>query len=191
MLPYGFIYITTNLVNGKRYIGQCSYSKRKWKTYLGSGSVLKKAIAKYGREFFSREIICDAFTKADLSWLEIHFISDLDAVKDEMFYNIAEGGYVTRGFTGKIHSEEYKHQQAEYGRLRPATDKMRSNMSMIGKKHGGFWNTDTHFKAVQNTGLANKGKHWYTDGQRAYCLHDDDPLIVKLMLSKGRKTPNH
>lgn len=37
MEPYGFIYMTTNLVNQRRYIGKKSYDKRGvWRTYLGS-----------------------------------------------------------------------------------------------------------------------------------------------------------
>ena len=47
--PYGFIYITTNMVNGKRYIGQKKFCDG-WKTYLGSGKLLKEAIKKYGKE---------------------------------------------------------------------------------------------------------------------------------------------
>ena len=55
---YGFIYITTNHINGKKYIGQKKYDKSgKWKKYLGSGLALKNAITKYGVENFSKEII--------------------------------------------------------------------------------------------------------------------------------------
>ena len=44
---YGFIYITTNLINGKRYIGQKKYDKEgTWKNYLGSGTYLKRALEK-------------------------------------------------------------------------------------------------------------------------------------------------
>ena len=49
---YGFIYITTNNLDGKKYIGQKSYSMPNWKRYLGSGIYLKRAIKKYGRENF-------------------------------------------------------------------------------------------------------------------------------------------
>jgi hypothetical protein len=45
---YEFIYITTNAINDKKYVGMCSSVKR-FKGYLGSGILLKQAIAKYGR----------------------------------------------------------------------------------------------------------------------------------------------
>ena len=64
---YGFVYITTNHINGKKYIGQKRYDKaNKWKSYLGSGIHLKRAINKYGSENFSKEIIEDCKTKERL-----------------------------------------------------------------------------------------------------------------------------
>ena len=61
---YGFVYITTNHINGKQYIGQKKYDKSgKWKKYLGSGIVLKRDIEKYGESNFSKEIIEECETK--------------------------------------------------------------------------------------------------------------------------------
>lgn len=52
-----YIYITTNKVNGKRYIGRCS-NESSWNSgYLGSGKWLKLSIEKYGKENFDREIL--------------------------------------------------------------------------------------------------------------------------------------
>ena len=47
------IYKTTNLVNGKIYIGQDSNNNP---NYLGSGKLLKYAISKYGIENFKLSI---------------------------------------------------------------------------------------------------------------------------------------
>ena len=45
---YGFIYKTTNLVNGKMYIGKRHFDEHeKWKEYIGGGTILKRAIAKF------------------------------------------------------------------------------------------------------------------------------------------------
>ena len=41
---YGFVYITTNKINGKKYIGMCKSSHEK--NYLGSGKILREAIEK-------------------------------------------------------------------------------------------------------------------------------------------------
>ena len=39
--PYGFIYITTNMKNGMKYLGQRKFNQG-WQSYLGSGMRLKK-----------------------------------------------------------------------------------------------------------------------------------------------------
>lgn len=97
--PYGFIYITTNLVNGKRYIGQRKFSNG-WRNYVGSGTHLKEAIGKYGREKFSRVIVSIAYSKSELDDMEIDLIKFLNAESSRDFYNIAEGGCV-KGRAGK------------------------------------------------------------------------------------------
>lgn len=90
---YGFIYETTNNTNNKKYIGQRKYYKG-WETYLGSGSALKIAIERDGKENFSRVILEEAETKEELNELEILYIKKFDAVKSKDFYNFAEGGDV-------------------------------------------------------------------------------------------------
>lgn len=88
---YGYIYITTNLVNGKRYIGQ-KIINRNWKNYLGSGLLLQKAIKKYGKENFSKVIIDFAHSKEELDKKEIQYIELFDAVNNNDYYNLQNGG---------------------------------------------------------------------------------------------------
>ena len=55
---FGFIYETTNLLNNKKYIGKCIFSRKNdWKSYLGSGIYLKRAIKKLVRENIRRKIL--------------------------------------------------------------------------------------------------------------------------------------
>lgn len=118
---YGFIYITTNLVNGKRYLGMCSYHKRNWRQYLGSGTYLKMAVKKYGANKFSREIISRHRTNETLSKAEIKAIAKLNCVKSTEWYNVAPGGYITNGFKGRKHTKERNEAIAAKlrGRKRP------------------------------------------------------------------------
>lgn len=89
---YGFIYITTNLVNGKRYIGQKKFDNYNWKRYLGSGTILLRAIDKYGVENFTRNTIDIAYDKDELNELEAMYIEQYNATDDVNFYNIVPGG---------------------------------------------------------------------------------------------------
>lgn len=106
MKSYGFVYISTNRVNGKRYIGQTHYDAKAPPTYYGSGKAIKMAIKKYGVNSFERVTIFEAFSKEHLNWAERHFICEYNAVASDEFYNIAPGGRASLGFTGKQHSKE-------------------------------------------------------------------------------------
>lgn len=129
---YGFIYITTNTKNGKRYLGMCGYHRSNYTTYLGSGKALKRALRKYGKENFTRIIIAEAETKKELSEKEIELIKIYNCVEYENWYNINSGGYATRGFSGKKHSEETKiKMRNNYKRI--LTEKGRSNISKAAK----------------------------------------------------------
>lgn len=88
---FKFIYITTNLTNGKKYIGQ-HIAKTLNDNYLGSGKALKHAINKYGLENFKREIIHFADSQEELNELEKFYISKYDACSNPDFYNIHIGG---------------------------------------------------------------------------------------------------
>ena len=68
---YGFVYLITNLINKRQYIGRKYFwQKRKprggkrrvtsesdWRTYYGSCPELKEDIKEYGKDNFSREIL--------------------------------------------------------------------------------------------------------------------------------------
>ena len=88
-----FIYKTTNLINGKIYVGQ-HISNNKF--YLGSGTILRNAIKKYGQVNFKREIIEICTTKELLDEREIFWISELNSTDRKIGYNIRTGG----GFNG-------------------------------------------------------------------------------------------
>lgn len=85
------IYLTVNLVNNKKYLGQHKISKEH-DYYLGSGKILQKAIKKYGRENFIKITLETCKTKEEANTLEKQYIKDCDAVNSDEFYNLANGG---------------------------------------------------------------------------------------------------
>ena len=89
---YGYIYLTTNLVNGKKYVGRHK-SEVLDESYKGSGKILWRAIEKYGWDNFKTEIIRTCETAEELNQAEIEEIKSREAVTSEEYYNITAGGY--------------------------------------------------------------------------------------------------
>ena len=85
-----YIYLTTNKINNKKYIGQHKGSPTD--DYLGSGTTILKAIAKYGKENFTKEILCYCKTREEADQKEKEYIQLYNAVESKEFYNNAEGG---------------------------------------------------------------------------------------------------
>ena len=98
---FGYIYETTNLVNGKTYIGkkQGEFDK----TYYGSGMILKQALNKYGKENFEVVVLSTYNSEDDLNNAEVMFIETRNPT-----YNIAKGG--TGGDTLARADEQYKQE---------------------------------------------------------------------------------
>lgn len=88
-----YIYKITNLINGKFYIGQRSTNILPEKDkYFGSGTMLKLAIKKYGKENFSKEIIELCCNVLELNKREKFYIKEFSALDRSIAYNIAPGG---------------------------------------------------------------------------------------------------
>lgn len=86
---YGFVYETINLLNGKKYIGKCVFSRKNdWRKYLGSGTYFKRAVKKYGKENFKRDILFLAKTPEELEECEELFLEAMDAVNSSDYYNL-------------------------------------------------------------------------------------------------------
>lgn len=88
---YGYIYLTTNLINDKKYIGQ-HRSPVFDEKYKGSGKHFCRAIKKYGWDNFVCEIIetCDSID--ELNQREEYWIAYYNAVESSEYYNISRGG---------------------------------------------------------------------------------------------------
>lgn len=98
-----YIYLTTNHVNGMKYIGK--HHGELDNSYLGSGKLLKLAIKKHGKSNFSKDILFVSESEEENCEKEKYFIAKYDAVNSPEFYNIHEGGKGGDTFSG-ISEEE-------------------------------------------------------------------------------------
>ena len=147
--PYGFVYITTCLVNGKRYLGQRVFAKG-WKTYIGSGVAFTQAVKRYGKENFTREIVHVCYSQEELNKAEYDLSVCLNVVESDDFYNLVFGGGTNAGWNpspetrekigaanrgensgwyGKKHTEEQKRKIGAARKGMKFPDEWRKNIS--------------------------------------------------------------
>lgn len=87
---YHYFYKTTNLLSGRYYYGIHSTSKLE-DGYLGSGTLLKRAINKYGRDNFKIEILEFFNSREELEKKEKEVVN-LDEIRKAECMNLKVGG---------------------------------------------------------------------------------------------------
>lgn len=118
----GIIYLYTNNINGKVYIGQ-TINEVKRKNEHKRASILRtpyfhKAIQKYGWNNFSYDVIYRYSSnntddvKEKLNFWEVFYIKEYDSTNPDKGYNLAEGGGGVAGFT-YTKTEEHKKKISE------------------------------------------------------------------------------
>jgi len=123
------IYLTTNNIKGKVYVGKYCGNNEK---YLGSGKYIKRAIKKYGKENFSRIILEDNITDHDyLCEREIYWIDFYDATDPLIGYNLGRGGRA--GNYGHRHTDETIKRMSDVQKDRHPSEETRKNMSISAK----------------------------------------------------------
>lgn len=98
------VYKTTNLINGKVYVGKSKFNK---KNYYGSGILLKRAISKYGKENFVKEILEICINEQQLNEKEIKWIAKINCIQPNG-YNISLGGTGGNTLTNHPNIEEIR-----------------------------------------------------------------------------------
>ena len=83
------VYRTTNLVNGRFYLGQHKTANPQ-DDYLGSGTVIRLAIAKYGISSFKKEVLFIFNTSEEADVKEIELIKT--ELGNPLCYNLTNGG---------------------------------------------------------------------------------------------------
>jgi len=152
-----YIYVITNLINQKTYIGQHSNIPD---DYMGTGLLISKAYNKYGKENFKKDyIIIGNFTRNEINELERYYIWLAKAI-GKAEYNIAKGGYANTGGSpkGVKRTKEFKENVSKFhsGRKRPKSCGEKISKTRIDRQIGKNvepWNknrTDIYSKETIN-----------------------------------------
>lgn len=102
----GFVYIIMHKATEKYYVGKKFFWSKKtrpplkgkknkrhyvvesdWKDYWGSSRALLEDIEKYGKEAFTRTMICHCPTKYDCAYDELWYQMNLNVLSDPQAYN--------------------------------------------------------------------------------------------------------
>jgi len=99
----GFVYIITNQINNRKYIGKKNFyfSKTKqvkgkkkrfkvesdWLDYYGSSAELSADVEKYGKENFKREILRLCKSKGEFAYFEAKYQFDNKVLESDEYYN--------------------------------------------------------------------------------------------------------
>jgi len=173
---FGFIYLITNLKNGKMYVGKKQFwvtNRRKykktskvtdhqsdkwrsdlweesdWKTYTGSSKKLNEDIHKYGKENFRFEIIKLCRSKGDLHYSEV----EEQVLRDVLRATDQEGNY--KYYNGHIAAVKFRPPSHDSYETRKK--KSESNKGKEGWNTGIPWSEETKEK-MRESAIRNGNK---------------------------------
>lgn len=195
-----YIYKITNLINNKIYIGR-HINKQKNDTYFGSGTLITRAIAKYGKDNFKKEIIYYCSSNDELNKKEIYYIKEYNSIFPNG-YNISTGG--TRVFVLENHpdqeairkkisdshknkklSEDHKLKIKEGLCARSEEDKKETSAKMS-KAHKGKIKSPQHRQKIGESNRGKKGKKTKGFSGRKHTKETKEKLSI---IHLGTKMP--
>ena len=146
---FGFVYIITNLHNGKAYIGCKQYifysrlreKESDWRTYTGSSKWLNEDIQKVGKKHFKFEIIAEYKNKRSLRYYELYYqmkynvlASTLEGSDEHAYYNSRVGGKFYRPVES-YEDPEWRKKLSEKQKKRWEDPEARKKQSEKAKKY--------------------------------------------------------
>lgn len=125
------VYIHTNKINGKMYVGQTvngNDPNKRWKNGEGyNKQIFYRAIEKYGWDGFKHEIIASNLTEDEANNFEELLIQKLDTRNPDKGYNISAGG------RNATHSDNTKAKMSEKHKELWQDEEYKNHMSEVHK----------------------------------------------------------
>jgi group I intron endonuclease len=101
---FNFVYLTTNLINNKQYVGDHStndLNSRKTINYFGSGIYLKNALNEYKKENFKKQILEFFPTKQKAFDAQENYIIEYNTLSPNGYNISPKGGHNVKGCVSK------------------------------------------------------------------------------------------
>ena len=156
---YYYTYQITNLINNKIYYGVRSSKclPEEDINYLGSGTIIKRAVKKYGKENFSKKIDKIFETREEANLYEAEIVNE-KWIEREDTYNLRIGGM--NGYSWKMSEEvKIKISKSLKGRKFSEEHSRKISEAQIGEKnhrYGTKASVATRQKlSIRNTGVNN------------------------------------
>ena len=161
-----YIYKITNLINGKIYIGQTVKSIANSQDYYGSGSIIKKAIFKYGKENFQKDILESCTNREHLSEREMYWIYKLNSTNPLIGYNIALGGNGGDTISNNPNKKEISKRISDTLKGRKSSEETKKKISESNKGNDKlkYWkDKKLDLNHAKKIGDSQKGKKKHTE----------------------------
>lgn len=168
---FACIYLWTNLINGKHYVGQIQNFYNRMMQYKNGyrNEYLDKAIEKYGIDNFDISVIEHIEDFAKLDEREQYWLDYYESYIPSKGYNICQYASTTRGFR---HSEETKQLLSKIKKENPVDNKG-ENHPLYGTHHSKEWKkqhseqmkekwaTDEEYREFWHNKMSGESNYFY------------------------------
>ena len=189
-----FVYITTNLINGKQYVGDHSTNDLN-DGYLGSGRpYLQRALRQYGKQNFKKEILEVFPSKKEAFNAQEKYIQKYNTLFPNGYNLSPTGGLGVRGCFSHSELSKARISQSSKGisrnKNRKMSDETKQKIS-ISKKGKTAWNKGIPMNEKTYANYISKNRGWHHSEESRQKISKNNarnkPWLNKKMSEETRK----